>query len=137
MLIRPYFLFALERYVRVAQSIRKIGGVIIALDDPIYVGRLLIGADEVEDRSDLIVPGRTAQNILRELQQIRQQPGADVTRDHGDLYILFDEPTMTERSTRATFIRDDTYTSFVRQPGRHERVLREFVSELSSRQPTL
>lgn len=54
--IVPHLLFAVERYDHGSKSVRIIGGVIIALEDPIYVGRLLVGGDTVEDKSDWLCP---------------------------------------------------------------------------------
>jgi hypothetical protein len=72
--LRPYLLFALECYERDSQSIRVIGGLIIAVEDPIYVGRLLMGSDTVEDHSELVPGGRVSQRLFEELQRIGEQP---------------------------------------------------------------
>jgi hypothetical protein len=135
MKIRPFYLFALERYDRAAQSVRVTGGVIVAVDGQIYVGRLMVGSDTVEDKTPLIVPGRMEQRLFAELQKIAERPGTEVTREFEELFALFSDANMTERSTTAAFIRQDTYSSFLDQPARHERTLRDFVAEQAGREP--
>ena len=125
----PYLLFSLDRYDRPSTSIRTVGGVIIAMEDPVYVGRLLVGSDVVEDKSDLVVPGRMTDRLFKDLQAISEQPGAEVTRQHGELFTLFDDPAMTERREKVAFIRHGTYPSFVRKTDRYEQLLREFVDQ--------
>ncbi len=134
MAIVPHLLFALESYDRPAQSIRSVGGVIIAMEDPVYVGRLLVGVDDVEDKSDLIVPGKMTADLWRDLQIIAEQPGRDVKNDLEELWTLFTDPALVEGRTTAAFMRAGRYTSFVRHTDRYERILREFVQELTSRE---
>jgi hypothetical protein len=133
-LIVPHLLFAVERYDRASRSIRIIGGVIIALEDPMYVGRLLVGGDTVEDRSDLVMPGGATERLIDELQKIGDQPGTRVTREHQEVFTLFDNPTMTERRDKVTFIRHGNHTRFLRKTDRYDRILREFVAEQDGRQ---
>jgi len=135
-LIVPHLLFAVERYDRGSQSIRVIGSVIIALEDPIYVGRLLVGSDTVEDKSDLVMPGRATERLIDELQKIGCHSGTTVTREHHEVFTLFDDPTMTERRDKVVFVRHGNFTSFVRKTDRYERILREFVAEQEGRQRT-
>lgn len=129
--IVPHLLFAVERYDHGSKSVRIIGGVIIALEDPIYVGRLLVGGDTVEDKSDLVVPGRAAERLIGELRKIGDRPGTQVTREHQDVFTLFDDPTMTERRDKVAFIRLGNYSSFIRKTDRYERILRDFVADNS------
>ena len=56
-------------------------------------------------------------------------PELRVTRQHGELFTLFDDPAMTERWEKVAFIRHGTYPSFVRKTDRYERLLREFVDQ--------
>ena len=131
----PHLLFALESYDRTSESIRSVGGVIIAMEDPVYVGRLLVGADDVEDKSDLIVPGKMTADLWRDLQIIAAQPGRDVKNDLEELWTFFTDPALVERrATTASFMRAGRYTSFVRRTDRYERILREFVQELAARE---
>lgn len=134
MKIRPFYLFALERLDRTAHSTRVVGGVILAVNGQIYVGRLMVGSDAVEDKTGLIVPGRMEQRLAAELQKIAERPGAEVTREFEELYALFSDANMTERMTTVAFIRRDIYSSFVDKPARHEQTLREFVDEQAARQ---
>jgi hypothetical protein len=130
----PHLLFTLERYDRAAQAVRSVGGVIIAMEDPVYVGRLLVGSTDVDDKSALIVPGTMARDLFGELQQIAEHPGREVTKDTKELWALFSDPEMTERETTAAFSRHGRYTSFVRRTDRYERILREFVQDLAGRE---
>lgn len=131
--IVPHLLFNLEHFDRGESSIRSIGGVIIAMEDPVYVGRLLIGSDAVEDKSDLVIPGRMTDDLYRDLQAIAEKPGQKVNRDN-ELWTLFDDPQMTDGRT-TVFERAGRYTSFIRRTDRYERILREFVADLAGRQP--
>ena len=135
MKIRPFYLFALERLDRTAHSTRVVGGAIIAVNRRIYVGRLMVGSDTVEDKTALIVPGRMEQRLAAELQKVAERPGAEVTRKFDELFALFSDANMTERMTTVAFIRRDTYSSFVDKPARHEETLRKFVGEQASRAP--
>lgn len=99
------------------------------MEDPVYVGRLRVGSDVVEDKSDLVVPGRMTDRLFRDLQTISEQPGAEVTRQHEELFTLFNDPAMTERREKVAFIRHGTYPSFVRRTDRYERLLREFLDQ--------
>ena len=120
----PYLLFRLERYDRDSQSVRTVGGVVIALEAPIYVGRLMVGADAVEDLSDLV---GSRDQLIRDLQTIGEQPGAEVNRDYEELFVLFEE--LRDRHTKAAFVRADRHTSFIRRTDRYEAFLRQFVAE--------
>ena len=134
--IVPHLLFALERYDRPKQSTRSLGGVIIAMETPTYIGRLMVGSDDVEDKSDLVIAGKVTSDLWRDLQVIGEYPGREVTRDLEEMWALFTDPLMTDGGTRVAFIRSGRYTSFVRRTDRYERILREFVSELGSRERT-
>src|ERR1041385_1132177 len=120
----PYLLFRLERYDRDSQSVRTVGGVVIALEAPIYVGRLMVGADAVEDLSDLV---GSRDQLIRDLQTIGEQPGAEVNRDYEELFVLFEE--LRDRHTKAAFVRADRRTSFSRRTDGSEPVLRQCVAE--------
>jgi hypothetical protein len=133
--IVPHLLFNLERFDRGASSFRPIGGVLIAMENPVYVGRLLVGSDDVEDKSELVTGGKMTADLFRDLQAIGEHPGREVSRDLEELWILFDDPEMTEHGTTIVFERSGRRTSFVRRPDRYESILREFVSDLVSRQP--
>src|SRR5438445_7248052 len=99
-----FFLFALERYDRQTQSIRTIGGVIIAAESPaLYVGRLLVGADHVEDKSDLTNATLIEQRILAELERL--VPGTKITREYEELLNLFSDEQMDTLDTTVTFSR--------------------------------
>lgn len=131
----PHLLFALESCDRPSESIRSVGGVIIAMEDPVYVGRLLVGSNEVEDKSDLIVPGKMTADLWKDQQIIAEQEGREVKNDLEELWTLFTDPALVEgRTTTAAFMRAGRYTSFVRRTDRYERILREFVQELTSRE---
>lgn len=129
----PYLLFGLERYDGAIQSIRSVGGVVIAMETPAYVGRLMIGAEAVEDKSDLIISGRPTVALFLELQTIGEGPGAEVTNKYPELWALFSDPEMTERGTIAAFLQHDRSVSYARRPERYERILRQFVLELAAR----
>src|SRR5262245_58727836 len=64
------FLFSLERCDRRTQSVRVIGSVIIAVDRPLYIGRLLLGADAIDDKSELVAGVTLGQNTLDALEKI-------------------------------------------------------------------
>lgn len=127
--VLPHFIFTLKRLDRGSQSMRVVGAVLVALESPVYVGRLVAGSENVEDLSRLIITGQMTDRLIDGLQAISQHPGADVGREHGELFTLFDDPAMTERGTRAAFVRQGTYTSFVRRTDRYERILRTFMAE--------
>jgi hypothetical protein len=127
----PYLLFRLERYDRASSSARTVGGVIIAMENPIYVGRLVVGAEAVEDMSDLVGSG---DRLIHDLQTIGEQPGAEVTRQYDELFVLFEE--LMDRHTKAAFIRAARHTSFLRKTDRYDAFLREFVMEHPNREQT-
>jgi hypothetical protein len=83
--IVPYLLFNVEHLDRGESSMRSIAGVIIAMEDPVYVGRLLVGSDTVEDKSDLVIPGRMTDDLYRDLQAIAENPGQELKRDLNEL----------------------------------------------------
>ena len=133
--LKPYFLFALERYDRPSQSTRTIGGLIIAMEDPVYVGRLLVGGETVSDHSDLVAPTLISQRLYEELQRLGAHPGSEVTRDYEELFNLITERVLRiERGTKVAFMRAARYTSFVRGTDRYEFILRQFLSEQVSRE---
>jgi hypothetical protein len=77
---------------RQVQSIRSLACIIIAAENPLYVGCLLIDADALKDKSDLIVWTLTAQWIFDGLEHIAEC--ADITGEHGELFLLFDDLEM-------------------------------------------
>lgn len=125
-----YFLFLLIRFSRAGQGRRVVGGVIIAGETPLYVGRLLAGSDAVENLSELVVRGQMTARLADDLLRIAAAPGATVERRLGEeLFTLFDDPIMAESGTTVTFVREGEHLSFVRKTNRYEDFLREFVAE--------
>ena len=128
-MIIPYLLFGLERLDRASHSIRTVGGVMIAMENPIYVGRLMVGAEIVEDKSDLV---GSRDHLIRDLQAIGEHPGGDVTREYEELFVLFEE--LVNLRTTVAFMRHGQHTSFLRRTDRYEAFLREFVTEQENRE---
>ncbi len=123
----PYFLFALEQLDRSTNSIKTVGGIIIAMEDPFYVGRMRV-TEAVEDKSNLV---GSRDRLIEDLQEIGEHPGAEVTRQYEEMFVLFEE--LVERRTTATFIRHDRHTSLLRRTKRYEAFLHEFVVEFENR----
>lgn len=127
--IIPHLLFTLEQRELSSHTTKLIGAVIIAMESPPYIGRLLIGSQSVEDKSDLVVRGRMTADLIDGASSVSEHPGTRIARQHGELFTLFDDAAMTDRHTTVTFIRHGTYTSFVRATDRYERILQDFLTE--------
>jgi hypothetical protein len=69
-------------------------------------------SEAVEDKSDLVIPGRMTDDLYRDLRAIAENPGQEVNRELNELWTLFDDPQTTDGRTTVIFERAGRYTSF-------------------------